>query len=43
MKKQLRISLIGPGDPEFYYQEIQGISKEKLQSEMEKIAKSFLE
>lgn len=35
----LRVSLIGPGDIEFYYQDILGISKEKLESELGKIAK----
>jgi len=35
----LTISLIGPGDVEFYYQKLQGIEKEKFESELEKIAK----
>ena len=38
----MRISLIGPGDIEFHYQELLGISKEKLQSELEKIADTLV-
>jgi len=38
-----RIALIGLGDIQFHYHELLGISDKKLQSELEKIAKSLLE
>ncbi len=41
--ENLRVSLIGPGDIEFHYQEILGISKERFQSELEKIARALAE
>ena len=41
--ERLRIALIGPGDIEFHYQNLLGISKEKLQSELHKIAKVLAE
>jgi len=34
----MRLSLIGPGNVEFHYQELLKISKTKLESELEKIA-----
>lgn len=37
----LRVCLIGPGDINFHYQEILGIKKEKLNNEIESIAKSL--
>ncbi len=39
----MRISLIGPGDIEFHYQELLKISKSKLDSELEKIAKALVD
>lgn len=41
--ERLRVSLIGPGDIDFHYQQILGISKEKFQSQLEKIAKALVD
>ena len=38
----MRISLIGPGDVKFHYQELLDISKQKLDSELEQIAQSLV-
>lgn len=37
----LRVTLIGPGDIEFHYYNLLGISQEKFYSELKKIAKSL--
>jgi hypothetical protein len=37
----MRISLIGPGDTEFHYQELLKISRDELESELERIAKAL--
>ena len=39
----MRLSLIGPGDIEFHYSTLLGISKEKFDTETEKIAKILVE
>lgn len=38
----MRISLIGPGDIDFHYKELLGISDRDLNSELEKIAKALV-
>jgi len=38
----MRLSLIGPGDIEFHYQKLLKIPKQKLNSELEKIAQSLV-
>lgn len=39
----MRVSLIGPGDIEFHYQQLLKIPKEKLNKELEQIAKSLVD
>lgn len=43
MSNILILSLIGPSDIEFHYTELLGIKKEKLQTELESIAKALSE
>ncbi len=38
----MRLALIGPGNIEFHFQKLLGISKQKFNSELEKIAQSFV-
>lgn len=37
----IRVDLIGPGDMDFHYKEILGVSKEELDREIEKISKAL--
>lgn len=39
----MRVSLIGPGDLEFHYKELLGLTAKQLDSELEKIAKTLVE
>ncbi len=39
----MRLSLIGPGDIEFHYQNLLGIPKKQFESELEKIAKALVD
>lgn len=41
--EKLRVSLIGPGDVEFHYQQVLKIPKKKFQLELEKIARALSE